>query len=89
VLPTFWKKPALIAVPLVLMNWISSRSSVRNTAALARSVVPSVRRSPSSTVRETTFFSAGSARKMFGSRHGAAGSAHVSSTGVGARIPSL
>src|SRR6185437_3656174 len=46
-------------------------------------------RAPSSAVFETTLSSGGSDRNSFGSLQGAIGSAHVSSIGVGARMPSL
>ena len=39
--------------------------------------------------RATTWASGGSLTNAFGNRHGAAGSAQVSSTGVGARADSL
>ncbi len=78
-----------MAPPPLLMNWMSSRNSVRNTAALHSHVPANWPRPPSSTVREITGFSAGSDENALGSEHGAAGSAQVSSTGVGTRMPSL
>jgi hypothetical protein len=70
---------------------MSSRRSVLNSAAFHAAPSPhgSVPRAPSSQVRATTGLSGGSARKALGSLHGAVGSAHVSSAGVGARNPSL
>jgi len=52
-------------------------------------VRPSVPRLPSSQLCATTCLSGGSARKLLGRVHGACGSAQVSSTGVGVRVPWL
>ena len=52
-------------------------------------LAPIVPRAPNSYVVARTGCSGGSATKMFGSVQGAFGSAHVSSTGEGTRIPWL
>ena len=51
--------------------------------------LPKRPRAPPSTVRDTTCLRGGSLRNTFGSLHGAAASAQVSSIAVGARMPSL
>jgi hypothetical protein len=87
--PTFWKNPVLVPRPWLLMNWMSSRSSVRHNAALQVAFAPTLPRAPASTVCAMTGRSGGSDRKLLGSLHGAAGSAQVNSIAVGARMPSL
>ena len=67
------------------MNWMSLSSSVRYRAALHWSSGDARPRAPNSMVFATTCSSGGSARKLFGSLHGASGSAQVSSSAVGAR----
>src|SRR5438477_13138892 len=71
------------------MNWMSSSRSVRYTAADHVVPLPAPPRAPASTVLDTTCRSGGSLKKTFGSLHGAAASAQVSSIGEGARMPSL
>src|SRR5438477_5024292 len=58
-------------------------------AALQLVALPDLPRAPASIVCDTTFLSGGSAMNTLGSLHGAPASAHVSSTGEGARMPSL
>src|SRR5258706_1102555 len=71
------------------MNWMSSSRTVRYTAADQLVSLPERPRAPASIVLDTTWRSGGSLRNTFGSLHGAAASAQVSSIGEGARIPSL
>src|SRR3954465_2634952 len=71
------------------MKMMSSFKSVRYAAALQPAVSDQRPRAPISEVLATTLLSGGSARKLFGSRPGAAGSAQGNSIGVGARMPSL
>src|SRR3954469_13048440 len=71
------------------MKMMSSFSSVRYAAALHPARSDQRPRAPISEVFATTLLSGGSARKLFGRRHGAAGSAQVNSIGFGARMPSL
>src|SRR2546422_412654 len=69
------------------MNWMSSDSTLRYSAADMRSCCVGRRRAPVSTVRAVTALSAGSARNWFGSEQGAVASAQVSSAGAGTRMP--
>src|SRR5258708_35003972 len=68
---------------------MSSSRSVRYPAADQVMSLPKRPRAPASIVLDTTRRSGGSLRNTFGSLHGAAASAQVSSIGEGARIPSL
>src|SRR2546422_4069896 len=69
------------------MNWMSSDSTLRYSAADMRSCCVGRRRTPVPTVRVVTALSAGSARNWFGSEQGAVASAQVSSAGAGTRMP--
>ena len=88
--PTFWKYPKPCSTGLGMAR-ISSVFVARNaptfhpSVPMFNSLVP---RRPASKVRETTCFSGGSETRNAAMMQGCAGSAHPSSSGVGARLAS-
>ena len=89
VLPTFWKYPALTAPLPALTNWMSSADPCGRGPPGRSPWRRCCRGCPLRTSWRDTGCSGGSATKIFGSVQGASGSAHVSSTGEGTRIPWL